>query len=112
MSEEGARSALLEKLTVPGLLRFALPGLFLLLALVLFVITAFIAATPAAWLTGAIGPLMLFLMVLMFSMNSLRVNVTENALVIQNGLFGPTHPLDAIERCEPANYSAMREYGG
>ncbi|MEL6181875.1 MAG: hypothetical protein AAFS10_23140, partial [Myxococcota bacterium] len=109
---EPGDSVIREKLTVPGFWRFAMPGFFFLMAILMFV-TAFLSLiTPVMLITGSLGVLMLLLTVFMFSMITLRVNVTQDAIVIQNGSFGPTIPIKHIELCEPVAYSAMREYGG
>ncbi len=58
---------------------------------------------------GVLGVLPLMLVTLLLS--HLRVTVTDDAVHVQYGLWGPSLALDAIRRCEPGRYDALR-FGG
>jgi hypothetical protein len=61
------------------------------------------------WAAAALLIPMGFVLWALFSV--LRFTVSEGAVSIQYGLFGPTIPIRAIERAEALDYSAMR-FGG
>lgn len=63
----------------------------------------------AAIATAAVGGA--FMAGLGVSMMALRTLVSDEVVHIQYGLFGPTIPIDSIERCEAITYSLLKVGG-
>jgi len=96
---------------MPFWMRVGLP-LFLLIQALAFVAIAFVTPFPLSLLFALLAPFIFLVSVFSLSMGALRVSLSPDTLMIQNGLLGPKIPLDMIELCEAVSYEALLEYGG
>lgn len=97
---EGGRARIVTKQRMPGWF-FGIMGVSALAVLVSGIATGALASL--------VGMIPLVLVTLLFS--HLRVTVTDDALHVQYGLWGPTVAVENITRCEVQRYDAMR-FGG
>jgi hypothetical protein len=97
---EGGRARIVTKQRMPGWF-FAMMG-----ASAAIVLGAGIASGSIVSMVGVV-PLLLVTLLL----SHLRVVVTDDAVHVQYGLWGPTIAVESITRCEVKPYEAMR-FGG
>ena len=97
-----------EKISFPAWFRWFVP-LALLGGIGIYTGAAIAAGDPLPVLVGAAMLPLVFLSLAMFA--TLRVAVTEQNLIIQYGLFGPTIPLSRIEHCEAVEYDLWKAGG-
>jgi hypothetical protein len=97
---EGGRARIVTKQRMPG-------WFFALMAVSMAAVVG--SAVASGSLPGLLGLLPLALVTLLLS--HLRVVVTDDAVHVQYGLWGPTIALETITRCEVKPYEALR-FGG
>lgn len=97
---EGGRARIVTKQRMPG-------WFFGVMALAAAAVIG--SGVASGSLAGLVGLIPLALVTLLLS--HLRVVVTDDAVHVQYGLWGPTIAVEAITRCEVQRYEAMR-FGG
>lgn len=97
---EGGRARIVTKQRMPG-------WFFLIMAVAMLAV--FVSGVATSAFASLIGLIPLALVTLLLS--HLRVVVTDDAVHVQYGLWGPTIAVETITRCEVKPYEPMR-FGG